>query len=776
MFANSCRPTPRRFQSPHQPAARTQLLSNGRYAVMMTSAGSGYSRWGDLAVTRWREDPTCDCWGSYIFLRDADRGTVWSAGYQPSGVEPDRYEATFLEDHVDIVRRDGTITTRLEVIVSPEDDAEARRVTISNEGRRTREIEVTSYAEVVLATGAADGAHPAFSNLFVQTEFVADIGALLATRRRRSPDEPTVWAAHLAVVDGEAVGSGQFETDRARFLGRGRGIHAPISVIDGRPLSNTAGAVLDPVFSLRRRIRLAPGAAAHITFWTLIAASRRDVLGMADKHHDSAAFERARTLAWTLAQVQLFHLGIGPDEAGLFQRLASHVLYASPALRPSSEVLARSAGGPPALWAHGISGDVPIVVCRIDDIADVHIVRQLLQAHEYWRMKQLPVDLVIVNEHAPSYAQDLQAALEAMVRAAQSRRPAGSATAQGAVFVLRADLVSLETRTLLQSAARAVLFSRRGTLFEQVRRVEEQVRRVEESAPAPGPRPSGRSGAPAGPSPGLVRPDLEFFNGLGGFAAGGREYTTILGRSSGRPPLDQRHRQSVVRLPDLGRGWGVHLGHQQPAAPADTLVERSGERPARRGALRPRRRRRRAVDADGAADSRGRGPLCRRAMARATAGSSTPRTASHSTLLQYVPSDDPVKISRLTITNQSGRSRRLSITAYVEWVLGPSRAGSAPFVVTEIDPETRTMLARNHWSTGFEGRVAFADLGGRQTVVDGRPEGVPGRPRGAGFACRAGSRRAAHQSGRWRPRSLRRPPDEAGARAGRRGGDRVPAR
>jgi cyclic beta-1,2-glucan synthetase len=319
-------PTVRRFTSPHQPIAQTQLLSNGRYAVMMTAAGSGYSRWGGLAVTRWREDPTLDCWGTYVFLRDVDRGTVWSAGYQPSGVEPDGYEVTFLEDRVEIVRRDGTITTKLDVTVSSEDGAEARRVTITNGGDAPRDIDVTSYAEVVLAPAAADTAHPAFSNLFVQTEFVADIGVILATRRHQSADEPPAWAAHLVVVEGDVVGNRQFETDRARFLGHGRGIRTPMSVMDGRPLTNTSGAVLDPIFSLRRRVRLAPGATAHLTFWTLVAASRSAVLALADQHHDAAAFERAGTLAWTQAQVELFHLGIDSDEAGLFQRLASHVL------------------------------------------------------------------------------------------------------------------------------------------------------------------------------------------------------------------------------------------------------------------------------------------------------------------------------------------------------------------------------------------------------------------------------------------------------------------
>ena len=253
-------PVVRRFNSPHDPSPGVHLLSNGRYSVMVTTAGSGYSHWRDLAVTRWREDRTRDAWGTYFFLRDKSSGQVWSAAYQPSGVEPDTYEVAFSEDHVEIRRRDGAIATTLEFVVSPEHDAEVRRVSITNLGARTREIELTSYAEIVLAPPAADAAHPAFSNLFVQTEFVADLGALLATRRPRSHGEPQVWAAHVIVAEGETVGEMEYETDRARFLGRGRAIRTPMSVIDGHPLSNTVGAVLDPIISLRRCVRLAPGA------------------------------------------------------------------------------------------------------------------------------------------------------------------------------------------------------------------------------------------------------------------------------------------------------------------------------------------------------------------------------------------------------------------------------------------------------------------------------------------------------------------------------------
>jgi cyclic beta-1,2-glucan synthetase len=704
-------PMLRKFYSPHDRVPRAHLLSNGRYAVMLTAAGSGYSRWRDLAVTRWREDVTCDCWGTYVFLRDVHSGEVWSAGHQPTGVEADRYEVRFSEDRAEIVRRDGSLVTTLEVAVSPEDDGEVRRVSISNLGSRSREIELTSYAEVVLCAPAADAAHPAFSKLFVETEFAADVGALLATRRPRSPGEPQVWAAHLAVVEGESVGEAQFETDRARFLGRGNTIRAPVSVTDGRRLSNATGAVLDPIFSLRRRVRLAPGSTARVAYWTLLGPSREQVLDVADKHQDPAAFERTVTLAWTQAQVQLHHLGVGPDEAQLFQRLANHVLYCDPALRPPSEVLARSQRGPAALWPHGISGDLPIVLVRIDDAEHVEIVRQLLHAHEYWRMKRLAVDLVILNEKPTSYIQELQASLEALVRASPSRPHSGAGDARGALFVLRADLVPAEAREALRAAARAVLLSRAGSLSEQVRRLQEGETDL--------PRYRRRAPVHDTPEPAPPRPDLEFFNGLGGFAAGGREYVTILGEGQWTPSpwinvIANPAFGFQVSVEGGGYTWSLNSRENQLTpwsndptsdAPGEVLYVRDEDSGALfcPTALPIRQETGQYVARHGQGYSR---------FEHMSGGIALQ-------LLQYVPPADPIKISRLTVHNRSGRSRRLSVTAYVEWVLAASRQAAAPFLVTEIDAQTRAMLARNPSSVAFADRVAFMDLGGRQETWTG---------------------------------------------------------
>ncbi len=705
------RPAVRRLRSAHDATPQAHLLSNGRYAVMVTGAGSGYSRWGDIGITRWREDATRDDWGAYVFLRDVQSGDVWSAGYQPSGVEPDSYDVTFTEDRAEIGRRDGTITTTLDVVVSPEDNAEVRRVCVANAGSRIREIELTSYAELVLAPPGADAAHPAFSKLFVQTEYLAKIGAILATRRRRSPAEPEIWAAHLAAVEGEEVGEPEIETDRARFLGRGGEIRAPIAVLDGLPLSNTVGTVLDPVFALRRRVRIPPGRTGRIAFWTVVASSRAEVLDLIDKHHDATAFDRAATLAWTHAQVQLSHLGVDPDQASLFQRLAGHVLYADASLRPPSEAIRRGGGGPPALWAQGISGDLPIVLARIDDIEDVAIVRQLLQAHEYWRMKQLAVDLVIVNERASSYMQDLQIALETLVRTSQSRAQIGANLARGSVFVLRADLVSAETRALLLSMARAVLIGRYGTLSEQLNRLQDA---DTTAAPPPKRTPSmERSQTDQAP------PNFEFFNGLGGFAADGREYVTTLGagQSIPAPWINVIANPSFgfqVAVEGAGYTWSMSSRENQLTPWAnDPVTDRPGEviylRDEDTGALwgptaLPIR--------DEAAPY----------IARHGQGYSRFEHAAHGValdLLQYVPLNDPIKISRLTIRNTSERPRRLSVTAYVEWVLGPSRSASALSVVTALDPETGAMFARNPWNATFGSRVAFADLGGQQSAWTG---------------------------------------------------------
>lgn len=692
--------------SPHTASPATQLLSNNRYSVMLTAAGSGYSTWRDLAVTRWREDSTCDGWGSYVFLRDVATSRVWSASYQPVGVTPDAYDVLFNEDKAEYARRDGTLTTSLQVLVSAEDDAEVRRISISNIGDKPREIEVTSYAELVLAPQSSDQAHQAFSKLFVETEYLENLGAILATRRRRSHDEREVWAANLAVVDGDSVGKREFETDRAKFIGRGGDIRMPSAVFAGRPLSGSTGTVLDPIFALRRRVHIEPGATVRIDFWTMIADSRDRVLDLIDKHHDTGAFQRAAALAWTQAQVQLHHLGINRAQAAHYQRLAGHIVYSSPSLRASSETINTGSGGQPTLWSLGISGDLPIMLVRISDMSELGLVRETLQAVEYLRMKRLTVDLVIVNERASSYVQDLQIALESMVRANQSRPQIGDERPPGHIFMLRSDLVDADARALLGSIARIVLVGERGRLVDQL-----------EGAPEARPMTRLVRPQPAQPSELQIArraPDVEYFNGMGGFSDKGREYTVILGAGQSTPApwinvVANEQFGFHVSAEGGGYAWSVNSReHQLTPWSNDPVTDRPGQcfylRDDETGDIwSPTAL---PIREDGATY-----------VARHGWGYSRFEHTSHgigAELIEYVPLADPVKISRLTVRNMSSTNRRLSVAGYVEWVLGQSRPAAAPYVITSLDLNTGAILAKNPWNPAFAERTAFLDMCGKQ--------------------------------------------------------------
>ncbi len=700
-------PGGRHFDNAQSASPSAHLLCNGAYALMLTAAGSGYSRWNDIAVTRWREDPTLDDWGSHIYLHDLESGRVWSAGAQPYGVTPDSYSVVFTEDRAEFSRRDGTVTTSMEVLLSAEESAEVRRITVTNTGSEPRTLEITSYVELALCPQAADIAHPAFAKLFVETEYVAEIGALLATRRRRTPTEPEIWAGHLSVADGIP----QVETDRARFIGRGRDLRNPAAMDAGRALSGTVGTVLDPVFCIRRRITVGAGALMRVAFWTMVAPSRDALIACVNRHRDVDAYDRAAMMAWTQAQVHLHHLGISRAEADLFQRLAGHLLFAGPALRPAAEQIRGGGGAQSGLWGQSISGDLPILLLRIDDISDLSVARQVLLAHEYFRLKRFAVDLVIINEHPPSYAQELQGALEALLRTQQNTGGGTAAPGRPSVHLLRADLVPSEVCALLASVARVVLAGNRGRLADQLDRAEQAVR----AAVAPA-RPAPRAKLPMIAIP---HPTLELFNGLGGFAEDGSEYVVVLGPGQVTPApwvniVANPSFGFQVSAEGSGFTWaGNSRENQLTPWSNDPVSNRTGE------ALYLHDEATGALWCPAAAPVRD--PAGTYIAHHGHGYSRFEHTAQGiaSTLLQYVAPDDPVKVSRLRLRNITNAARSISVCAYVEWVLGPSRSAAAEFVQTEMDAATGALFARNPWSADWGGQVVFMDLGGSQTSWTG---------------------------------------------------------
>ncbi|HEV8241785.1 MAG TPA: glucoamylase family protein [Thermoanaerobaculia bacterium] len=693
----------RRLHSPHTHFPHAQFLSNGNYTAVVTNAGGGASFCRGRAVTRHRQDATRDPGGQYLYLRDVRSGLVWSATHQPVGKEAEEYLATFQPEKATFRRRDDGIVTRLEIAVSTEDDLEVRRLQVINQSDRPREIDVTSYAEIVLAPPADDLAHPAFGKLFVESEYAADCAALLFRRRMRAADEAEVWGVHVLALEGRPQGPVEHESDRARFLGRGRDPSRP-QALDGRALGGTTGAVLDPIASLRQRLRLPPGGSVRISFSTGMADSRDAAIALAHKYHDPGAVGRTFALAFVHAQSGRRHLDISSDDALLFERLASRVLYTDGSLRAPGAVQAKNELGQEGLWPQSISGDLPVLLVRVLEGDDLPLVRQVLQAQEYWRLKGLAADVVILNEHPLGYLDEMHAALETLLDDGPWRswkhRPGGA-------YLLRGERLSEAERTLLQSVASAVLSGEQGDLVHQLARPDAPPSAVEPAALVgwrqPEPDESTGDGEPA-------LPPLLLDNGLGGFSADAREYVIHLDGDRETPlpwanVIANPRFGTVVTAAGAAHTWAINSRENRLTPHAnDPVTDPTAEAVLVRD------------EETGAVWSPTPGPLPRlagggRCLVRHAAGVTTFERVAQGVrhrLDVLVDAADPVKLSLLALTNESGRSRRLAVFAYNEWVLGPPRAGQQTHVVTERDEQTGAVLARNPYNGVFAPRIAFA--------------------------------------------------------------------
>ncbi|WP_426661989.1 GH36-type glycosyl hydrolase domain-containing protein [Rhodanobacter aciditrophus] len=691
------------FIDPDRPRPPVQLLSNGRYHVMVSGAGGGYSRCRELAVTRWREDAVRDHWGMFGYLRDVASGAYWSVAHQPVCRKTELYEAIFSDARAEFRVRERDFDAHTEIVVSPEDDIELRRTRLTNRGRTRRTIELTTYAEVVLAPPVADALHPAFGKLFVQTELLPELQAIVCSRRPRATAEAVPWLCHLLAVHGADVAAISYETDRARFLGRGREPARPLAM-EQEALSGSAGAVLDPVVAIRVRIALEPEQSATLDVVTGLADSREACLRLIGKYRDRHLADRVFDLAWTHSQVLLRQLNASLAEAQLYEHMATALLYPNAALRADSGTLAANRRGQPGLWGQGVSGDLPIVLLGIADIARIELVRQLLQAHAYWRLKGLAVDLVIWNEDRAGYRQELHDAILGLI---SSGSEAALLDRPGGIVVRAAQPLSGEDRLVMLAAARIVLADHRGNLAEQVQR-----RRVEPTLPPPVPE-WVRRGAPATPPAAAAPPAPP-----GRFAADGREYLIVLDPGQPTPApwanvLANPRFGTVISESGSACTWSENA-HEFRLTPwhNDPVGDGGGE------ALYLRDEDSGRYWSPTPLPCRGSG----RYVTRHGFGYSVFEHAEdgiRSELTVYVAVDAPVKFFLLRLRNDSGRARRLSLTACVEWLLGDLREKCAMHVVTEPEPRSGALLARNAYNAEFPGRAAFLDMDAAERSCSG---------------------------------------------------------
>ncbi len=704
------------FATPHTSTPRSLLLCNGRYGLMVTNSGGGYSQWGDQEITRWRSDRTCDSWGSFCYIHEAEGDKLWSTTYQPVGGKVESSSVTFALDRAVFRQVDKGLALETEVTVSQEDDVEIRRITLVNRTARVRHLNLTSYNELSLAPHNADRQHPAFNKLFIQTEAVPEQQALLAYRRPRGEGDPSLYVAHRLTFEGSENETLQFETDRGRFIGRGRTLAKPMGSL--QTPGKSQGFVLDPILSLRHCLTLEPGQEVRISLVLAVAEKREQVLLLMDKYRDPHVIDRTIDFAWGLAQQELQVLHILPDEARRFQQLASHLLYPNPLLRPPAERLAENRKGQAGLWPYGISGDVPIAMVTIKETRDIALVSQMLQAHTYWRLHGLTVDLVILDEETGGYEQPLRERLEILVR---SRSQYAGTERPGGIFLRCAAQLPEEDLRLLKSSASIVLVAARGTLPQQLGMPVE----LPDFPEALVARRAFRD--PSAPLPFM---ELSYFNSLGGFTPDGREYAIYLGPDTHTPApwanvIANPHFGTLVTETGSGFTWyGNSQRNRLTQWSNDPVVDPSAE------ALYIR------DEESGTGWTPTAAPIREDSAYRARhgAGYSVFEHNSHGIeqkLTVFVPVNenggDPVKLQMLRLRNDTARQRTLTVTYYVELTLGEHRESSQMHVITHWDDEAQALFAWNRYHPEYGERITFVAMnqpvdsyGGDRTSFIGR--------------------------------------------------------
>ena len=687
--------------TPNSPRPEVQLLSNGRYHVMVTTAGGGYSRWQDLAITRWREDPIRDNWGMFCYLKDVDTGETWSTTYQPTLAPARRFEAVFSEGKAEFKRFDSDFDTLTEIVVSPEDDVEIRRVKITNKSSSTKRLHLTSFAEIALAAPADDDSHQAFSKLFVQSRLIPKRQAIVFNRRPRRPEDKTPFAFHLLAVRGTQGGKVTYETDRLAFTGRGRDASCPEAVFGtGEELGNGSGAVFDPVATIRSEITIGAGDAVTVDLVMGVAEEMADVDMLLEKYQDQYMANKAFDMAWTHGQLALRQLDLTETDAQLFCRLASSIIYSSPPYRADPATIMKNSRGQSALWSYAVSGDLPVMLLRLEDPESMHLVTQVIKAHAYWRHKGLKVDLVIWNEDNSGYRQALH---DNIVNLAGISLEGGNIERPGGIFVRAADRIPEEDRTLIKAVTRVILKDANGLIEEQIHRqlrseITSSTTIVQYRYPNSSPLEKEQ----------LPREKLVFDNGFGGFSSDGREYI-IHGSRENRTPLPW---VNVLANPRFGTvvsesgssyTWNEN-SHEYRLTPwaNDPVSDMGGEayyiRDEKTGdfwspTLFP------CPDAGDYASRHGFGYS---AFTHKVDGIA-------SEMKVFVDNESPVKFTAITLRNDSGRARTLSVTGYVEWVLGDLRPKTAAQVVTSIDPASGALFAANRYNEEFRSRTVFFD-------------------------------------------------------------------
>ena len=682
---------------------QVHLLSNGSFNVLISNMGGGYSSWRDIDLTRWQSDGVLDPWGTWIYIQELDldpqaQTRLWSAGHQPVPGDATEMQVTYFAHMAVFHRTENEIISTMEVTVAPEDPVEIRRIHLHNNKDTSSNLRLTSYGEVILTPQASDTRHPAFNKLFIESEFVPELNLQIFMRRPRSNQETPIFMGHMLVVKGSLT-IVKYESDRYRFIGRDQTLHSPAALTSEEYLTGTMGATLDPIFALGGEIRLEPHESADLAFMTFAAESREALIALAKRYLSWSLVERSFHQANIAAQTWLGKQEIATPAFRDTLQVLSALIYPLKEVRASPETIAANRLGQSGLWRFGISGDHPILLVELDNAIQIDLVREALQVHKYLRSRRFMLDVVILNRQQTDYGAELTGMLYRLVSRMNGEEWLHQ---RGGIYIMNYDQMRPEELTLLETAARVLLIGANGSLGDQLPGYSIPVHHLPDLAPT---RQADVTKQEAYP-PQVEMGDLKFYNGYGGFSADGREYVINLppGTTTPAPWVN------VIGYPEFGFmvseagsqcTWAVNSGENRLTPWSnDPVRDPTGE------ALYLRDEETSEVWTPTPLPAGADQPYRITHGAGYTLFEHNSHGLRH-TLTLFASPEDPVKIIHLKVENILNRTRRITATQYVEWVLGTTHAASMAYIIPEYDSAQECLLASNPYNAEFEGRVAF---------------------------------------------------------------------